>query len=286
MRTRTSDTIEHIGSGSVIQHGKLNDRVYVMKLKKEDLPAVLLRLEELTEKEHYTKLFCKVPGSLSLPFLEKGYIPEGRIPRFYEGKEDALFLSRFNDPARLLHKPEEDLERFRQLLSEPLQQNDPRKKWEEYRIRRLEKADAEQMAKIYAQVFESYPFPIHDPDYIKKMMEEDVAYFGAFRGDELAALSSAEIDFDTQSAEMTDFATDSAHTGHSLSCLLLHSTEEALQRQGINTLFTIARLASIPMNKTFLRLGYHYAGTFINNTHISGRIESMNLFYKHVQAER
>lgn len=277
-----NDTIEHIGSGSVIQHGKLNDRVYLMKLKKEDLTAVMQRLEELTEKEHYTKLFCKVPGSLAPHFLEEGFIREGQIPRFYLGDEDALFLSRFNDPARLADRPEEELARFRQLLSEPLKQHDQTSKWKDYRVRQLVKDDAEQITKIYKQVFESYPFPIHDPAYIARMMEEDVQYFGAFRGDQLAALSSAEIDFDTQSAEMTDFATDMEHTGHSLSCLLLQTMEEAMQRQGILTLFTIARLASIPMNKTFLRFGYQYTGTFINNTQIAGRIESMNLLYKHI----
>jgi len=275
-----SDTIEQIGSGSVIQHGKLNDRVYLMKLKKEDLTAVMQRLEELTVEERYSKLFCKVPGSLAPRFLDEGFITEGQIPRFYNGEEDALFLSRFNDPARLADKPEEELARFRQLLSEPLRQHDQSKKWADYSVRQLKKTDAAQIAKIYARVFESYPFPIHDPAYIARMMEEDVQYFGAFRGETLAALSSAEIDFDTQSAEMTDFATDKEHTGHSLSCLLLRTMEEAMQLQNIQTLFTIARLASIPMNKTFLRLGYHYSGTFINNTQISGHIESMNLLYK------
>ena len=276
------DTIEHIGSGSVIQHGKLNDRVYLMKLKKEDLPAVLQRLEELTEKEHYAKLFCKVPGSLAPRFLEKGFITEGHIPGFYEGKEDVLFLSRFNDPARLLNKPEAELEHFRQLLSKPLKQNDFSQKTTGYCVRKLEKSNTVQIANMYAQVFLSYPFPIDDPAYIEKMMGEHVQYFGAFRGDQIAALSSAEIDFGTKSAEMTDFATDKGHTGHCLSCLLLRTMEEAMQQQGIKTLFTIARLASIPMNKTFLRSGYHYSGTFINNTQIAGRIESMNLYYKHL----
>jgi hypothetical protein len=36
------------------------------------------------------------------------------------------------------------------------------------------------------------------------------------------------------------------------------------------------------MNRTFLRLAYRYSGTLIMNTHISGRIESMNVFYKHI----
>lgn len=277
-----SDVIEQIGHGSVIQHGKLNDRVYLMKLKESDLDAVLQRMDELTKEKHYTKLFCKVPESLSSPFLEKGFIPEGTIPGFYEGKEDALFLSRFNDPARLEQKPEEELARFRALLTTPLKKKEIGQQTGGYHVRRLEASDAEQIVTIYKQVFESYPFPIHDPAYIRKMMEEDVQYFGAFKGESLAALSSAEIDFDTRSAEMTDFATERAHTGHSLSCLLLEKMEQAMQQQEIRTLFTIARLASIPMNKTFLRFGYQYTGTFINNTQISGRIESMNLYYKHI----
>ena len=32
------DRIETIGKGSVIQHGKLNDRIYLIKLGKEDMP--------------------------------------------------------------------------------------------------------------------------------------------------------------------------------------------------------------------------------------------------------
>lgn len=277
-----NDTIEQIGSGSVIQHGKLNDRVYLMKLKQEDLAAVLQRLEVLTDTEHYSKLFCKVPRSLAPPFLAKGFITEGEIPRFYDNGDDALFLSRFNDPARLATRPEEELRRFQQLLSETLHPKEFSQKTAAYAVKQLEQSHAGQIADLYARVFLSYPFPIYDPAYIVKMMEDDVQYFGAFRGDQLAALSSADIDFETKSAEMTDFATHETHTGHSLSCLLLHTMEQAMQQQGIRTLYTIARLASVPMNKTFLRSGYHYAGTFINNTHISGRIESMNLYYKHL----
>ncbi|HAR38475.1 MAG: putative beta-lysine N-acetyltransferase [Bacteroidetes bacterium GWD2_45_23] len=277
-----SDTIEQIGSGSVIQHVRLNDRVYLMKLKKEDLAAVLQRLEVLTVEKHYSKLFCKVPGSLAAPFLAMGFIPEGEIPHFYDNGDDALFLSRFDDPARLANKPEVELRRFRQLLSETLHPKEFSQKTAAFAVIQLEQSHARQIADLYARVFLSYPFPIYDPAYIVKMMEDDVQYFGAFSGDQLAALSSADIDFETKSAEMTDFATHDTHTGHNLSCLLLHTMEQAMQQQGIRTLYTIARLASVPMNKTFLRSGYHYSGTFINNTHISGHIESMNLYYKHL----
>jgi hypothetical protein len=38
------------------------------------------------------------------------------------------------------------------------------------------------------------------------------------------------------------------------------------------------------MNVTFARCGYRFAGTLINNTQISGRIESMNVWYKGLRA--
>jgi len=54
---------------------------------------------------------------------------------------------------------------------------------------------------------------------------------------------------------------------------------------GIKTVYTIARLNSIPMNVTFLKRGYKYGGTLINNTNISGKIESMNVLYNYLSEE-
>ena len=36
------------------------------------------------------------------------------------------------------------------------------------------------------------------------------------------------------------------------------------------------------MNKTFLNAGYNYSGTLTKNTQIAGKIESMNVWYKHL----
>jgi hypothetical protein len=58
--------------------------------------------------------------------------------------------------------------------------------------------------------------------------------------------------------------------------------EAYLLDKGFKTLYTIARLKSLPMNKTFLISHYRYAGTLTNNTQIAGRIESMNVWYKNV----
>jgi hypothetical protein len=56
--------------------------------------------------------------------------------------------------------------------------------------------------------------------------------------------------------------------------------EQELAKAGCQTFYTIARLHSLPMNKTFMNMAYRYSGTLINNTQIMGKIESMNVWYK------
>ena len=41
-----------------------------------------------------------------------------------------------------------------------------------------------------------------------------------------------------------------------------------------------SRLISGGMHITFARRGYRFGGTLVNNTDISGQIESMNVWYK------
>ena len=59
-----NDTIEVIGEGSVIQHGKENDRVYLMSLK-GDTAVTLERINELAISNNYSKIFLFAPWSFS-----------------------------------------------------------------------------------------------------------------------------------------------------------------------------------------------------------------------------
>ena len=277
------DRIETIGNSTLIQHGKQNDRIYVMKLNEQDVDIIFDKLETLAGIHKYSKLFCKVPKHFAPLFFSNGFILEACIPRFYKNEEDVFFVSKFLNSDRLLHIEKDKLLLFNVLLSQKSTHKKSAKQNESsYSVRKLTKADVEQMAKIYREVFESYPFPIHNPDYILKTMDENVHYFGVENAGNLVALSSSEVDASGKNAEMTDFATLQSHSGNGLASLLLHEMENEMQRQGIKTLYTIARLNSIPMNKTFLRFDYEYSGTLINNTNISGRIESMNVYFKHI----
>jgi putative beta-lysine N-acetyltransferase len=280
----TPDQIVETANGSILQHGKLNDRVYLMQLSGKDTSHIVHELEQLAREHVYSKIFCIIPPDAHPLFLSEGYILEGYIPAFYRGKEDAFFVSRFPGNGERFQVPEIELAPFYRLLSDmAVGEKSPAMENPGYTVRQLNKQDAPSIARLYSEVFKSYPFPIHDPGYISKMMDGQVRYFGAFKGDELAALSSSEVDPEARNAEMTDFATSRHHAGNNLSMLLLNHMEHEMKRQGISTLYTIARLLSLPMNKTFLRSGFTYSGTLRNNTNISGRIESMNLYYKRLQ---
>ena len=141
-------------------------------------------------------------------------------------------------------------------------------------------AHCPQMAELYRQTFASYPFPIHDPEYLAKTMAKNVLYAGIWKGKQLLALASAEIDHQNSNAELTDFATDPDWRGHGLANLLLQHLEEELRLFEIKTSYTIARATSYGMNICFAQNGYQFDGTLVKNTQIGGCLESMNVWHK------
>ena len=277
------DKIEIIGKGTLIQHGSHNNRIYLMKLDERDAQIILEKLSELDHKNEYTKIFCKIHKWIAPIFLSDEYILEASIPGFYNNIQDVFFVSKFIDSARLRKVDKVQFEKLSLLLEgESKNHKKLTKLKSDYKIRRLDNSNVEQITEIYREVFISYPFPIHDPGYILQTMNENVQYYGAEKDGRLAAIASSEIDLKGLNAEMTDFATSKEYLGNNLSALLLEKMEKEMKKQGIKTLYTIARLNSIPMNKTFLKFDYNYSGTLINNTNIAGNIESMNVYYKHL----
>ena len=136
------------------------------------------------------------------------------------------------------------------------------------------------MSALYGRVFETYPFPIVNPAYIRRTMASHVVYFGIWLTGTLAALSSAEIDLQAHNVEMTDFATLEPYRGRSLATGLLKAMEADMTHRNIATAYTIARAPSFGMNITFARMGYTFAGRLVNNTNIDGGFEDMNVWYK------
>lgn len=275
------DKIEKIES-SIIQHGPNNDRVYLMKLAEKDSPEIIDKLHDLSLVKKYTKIFAKVSGKMLNDFMDNDFKKEASIPKFFKGKETAHFVSRFIGAARAFLSPSKR-QRIKKNIEVALtkkDQNSLQKPKMEFRP--LDHDDANQLVTLYEKTFKVYPFPIFDEQYIKKTMDENIDYFGAFVDEQLVAASSAEKDIENKNAEMTDFATLPKYRGKNVSYFLLKEMEQEMISQDFKTLFTIARSESIGMNATFARRDYEFAGTLVNNTLIGEDIESMNVWYKNL----
>ncbi len=274
------DCMEMLPCGSLIQHGPYNDRIYLMKPGKaipDDLPMQLIKLA----KQHgYSKIFAKVPGNVTSNFTNYGYIKEAVIPGFFDGNEVGVFLGYYLSNSRKQEDHSEELDNIVNLAQSKTNRPLPQLDRTRFKLLKCTENDVERMAEIYCKVFPSYPFPIQDPKYLMETMQNNIIYFGVVAEEKLIALSSAEMDKNSSSAEMTDFATLPELRGNSLGSHLLTMMETTMKQQGIKTVYTIARAISPGMNITFARLGYKFAGRLRNNTNISGSIESMNVWYK------
>jgi putative beta-lysine N-acetyltransferase len=274
-----SDIIEIIGC-SVVQHGPVNDRVYLMKLGKGDSTEIVGRLDRLAVSRGYSKVFAKVPASALQAFTERGYLIEATIPGFFPDGDDACFLGKY---LRVSRKEERKPMLVSEILSAAKEQEQVSMLLplpERFDARIALEGDTTEMAEVYRQVFVTYPFPVHDPAFLRASMYDKTVYFGVWCGGRIAALSSAEMDPSSCSAEMTDFATLPEYRGNGLALYLLKQMEEAMKSRNIRSLYTIARAYSFGMNITFARNGYRFGGTLTNNTNISGNLESMNVWYK------
>lgn len=276
------DKIEKFGD-SVLQHGKINNRIYLMKLATNDAHNIVPELDKLAAKNKYAKIFAKIPAQTLPAFTAGNYLVEGFIPRFFSNKTDCFFVSKFIDESRKVI-PESELKLFGELMLTTIKSTRLKYKHSlQFKLEKLSAVDAKAISAIFKKVFKTYPFPIHDPEYILETITRDkTRYFGIKDGTKLIGVSSAEIDILNKNAEMTDFAVLPEYRGHGLAFRLLTMMELEMKLINIKNVYTIARLKEPGICKTFLKSGYKFSGTLLNNTNISGNIESMNLFYKHL----
>jgi len=274
------DSIEKLDS-STIQHGPANRRVYLMKPSREDLPALPDRLIEFARERGYGKVFAKIPASARKTFLAAGYEVEGEVPGYFRGRETALFACFYTDPDRRRGDRGEAI-RIRELaLSRAGTERVAAGERGAWRVGGDELAEP---AGLYRMVFTSYPFPIHDPAYLRQTLASHIDYYGIRQEGRLIALASAEKDPGARAAELTDFATRKEARGRSRAGTLLKRMEKDLAAAGYLPGYTIARALSAGMNITFARAGYKFGGLLWNNTQIRGRLEPMNVWHKPLRA--
>ena len=269
---------------SVVHHGKNNNRAYLMKLAKEDFPEIIEALLQLSKINQYTKIVAKIPEWAKETFEENGYRVEAVVPGFYNGEDTSYFLARYLDAQRAVAQDAQKIEEITAHAQHIPALTAQTRLPDGFCCDLLTPKDAAAAAEVYKTVFSSYPFPVFSPSYLAQTMTENIVYFGVWHHDRLVAVSSCEMDCAQRNVEMTDFATLAQYRGQGLASFLLSRMHAEMKRRGILTAYTIARARSYGMNITFAKQGYTFGGTLINNTDISGAIESMNVWYLRLKA--
>lgn len=276
------DVVEKI-QGSLIQHGRHNDRIYVLRLNSGSPQRLISRLERIAEVSDYGKICAKISAPSWKAFEDAGFVREAVVPGFFRGDIDGYFVAKYPDAERQTEAHDvgspADNRAGGNANGHRLGSNADAAE----EIVACRPQDAAEMSAAYRQVFETYPFPIHRPQFIERMMAAGNLYFCIRVRGKMVALAASEIDFSNQNVEMTDFATLPKWRAMGLAGRLLRHMEDKTRLLGIKTAYTIARAASPGMNAVLKSNGYRYAGMLKNNSQICGSIQSMTVWYKHLQ---
>src|SRR5690606_38206269 len=231
-----TDKIEKIGN-STVQYGNSNDRVFLLKYDPADNKKILPELDRLAKEGGYSKIVTKIHTDNLPDFILNGYKVEDFIPKYYNGKTDCVMASKYFDKKRG-KSPKKLLKTFSGLI-DSVNGDSKVMGLNGFSIRKLDEADAVPVTEVLKSVFETYPFPVHKPEYILKTMRSRSAiYFGIWDNDKLIGVSTAETDFDNKNAEMTDFAVLPEYRGQNLASHLLGFMEKEMKTEGIKTVYT------------------------------------------------
>ena len=210
-------------------------------------------LEELARRKDYGKIFAKIPVPAWPTFESVGYAKEAEVPGFFNGRTDRCFIAQYLTPERRIITPTVDHLLGIEFKGAAFGAHRQRPGRCGCVVSACRPSDDDALSRIYRQVFKTYPFPIHQPVYLKRMMKEGVRYFTVRSEGRMAAAAAAEIGRRGQYAEMTDFATLPQYRGKGLAGILLCHMEKSVRSLDIRTAFTIARADSPGMIAVFAK---------------------------------
>lgn len=237
------------------------------------------KAEEIASVNNAEKLIVKSRREQMISLIENGFQIESIVDKYFKGS-DCYFLCKYYSVERrnssYLLKEDEILRNIRLLgkREEHLGRIKP------YTMKQIEKKDAEKLAVLYQSVFQVYPTPLAEPDYIRKTIEEGTIYYAYYLNDYFVSAASAEVNSDYTNAEITDCATLTEHRKHGLMKWLIRELENELIRRGIFCAYSLSRALSFGMNGALYQLSYRYRGRLMNNCLIYNKLENMNVWVK------
>jgi putative beta-lysine N-acetyltransferase len=257
-----------------------NQRIQILDYEAREPRAMIRGLVSEARSRSYGKIFLKAPVFDRKAFEDAGMVFEATITGYFSG-QPAVVMSLYLNGDRMERPFESEQDDILEAIAlhppDPSVPDLP----DGYHMAVAKESDLEELASLYGTVFDSYPFPISDPEYLFSTMNSHVVY-RIVRDAEgaVVAAASAETSRRHRNAEMTDFATLPNQRGLGLAQHILAALEDDMAVRSIPNLYTIARARSAGMNRVFYNRGYTMTGTLVNNCHISGQFEDMHVWCK------
>lgn len=255
------------------------------RIKIIDYPGIadsLIReIIEFAKQEGIGKIItnCRIP--LLKPFKDAGFKVEGLINGFFCG-EDAYCVSYFVDNSRSISRYHEEEDTIISKCTNNQSKFVPGLDTS-FTIRNATVNDIPQMIKLFSEVFKTYPSPVFSLEYLKKVMNDKVLFKVVTCDEIVISVASADIDTVNFNAEITDCATYPEYRGKGLLSNLIYSLEEDLKQRGFFTLYSLSRAINPGINFSLSKLNYRYSGRLVNNCHICGCFEDMNIWIKQLK---
>ncbi|MDF2506042.1 putative beta-lysine N-acetyltransferase [Clostridium sp.] len=272
------ENIQFLGGNVNIKFDEFNKKIKIVSFEGE-VKNLVDRLITLSSNNKVGKIFYVSTKEKIEEFKAEGFIMEAKVYNFLNGKP-GYFLSKFITAERkmsmVIPEEEEVLIKSREYADEDYKYDT----YNQYLIRNASKEDAKQLAELYDSVFETYPSPMNNSDYIKFVMDHNVFFKIAVYENKIVSAASADMDPTNLNVEMTDCATDRAHRGNGLVGRLIFELEKELKNKQYKVLYSMARSISTGMNIVFSKHDYEYSGRLVNHCHICGQFEDMNIWVK------
>jgi putative beta-lysine N-acetyltransferase len=263
-----------------IQLDPYNSRARLLNYQ-GDSEKIIEGMKQICRKHHFGKMVCAVYPRDRSAFIDHGFLLEGRISGFFRG-ETADCFSYFFDQQRaksdFLSKEDDVISYCADIDPEGDLPEDS-----DTELRTAHKEDADEIAGLFREVFPLYPTPMDEPEYIKKIMDQDVLFKVMEKEGMPVSVASADMNPQFLHAEITDCATLISSRGKGYLNQLVVSLENDLRTLGYITAFSLSRARLFGINVVLSKRGYEYSGRHINNCRIMNGFEDMNIWVKRLK---
>lgn len=249
-----------------------------------NIKEAIARAQVIAQEYGFTKVILKARQEDISALMAHGFMLEGIFKRYYNGNAAYCMALYFTNERRTSDDWMKEDGILQEIIGMP-RCIEKRQIPEKYSMRFAVLEDAHELANLYDTIFKTYPTPMNDVNYIKKVIEEGTIFSVIQYDGTIVSAASAEVNLIYHNAELTDCATISEHRQHGFMKVLIAALEQELIKRNIYCAYSIARALSMGMNAVFHQLGYEYGGRLTKNCNIWNKYEDMNIWVKDLSSK-